>query len=100
MRPWLAAFGGGRRSHSRRFGATGSSAFGRTIEALEPRTLRSASFAPAFAGHLPSTLTAGRLARVTVRLSNRGDAPAGPAAVSLYASADASLDAGRALLGM
>jgi hypothetical protein len=99
MRPWLAAFRGGRWSDSTSFGGTGSPACIHCVEALEPRTLLSASLTPAFTGQFPTTLTADRSARVTVRLTNPGDQPARGAAVRLYASADASLDAGDVLLG-
>lgn len=73
---------------------------GAAVEALEARRLFSAELTGQFAVHLPAALPPGGNNRVSVRIANLGNAvAAGPVTVTLYASADPSLDSGDALLG-
>src|SRR4051812_15077806 len=65
------------------------------VERLEDRRLLSADLAPAFVGDLPPTLPPAGKNQVTVRVGNVGDAKAvGAVTVRVYASTDATLDAG------
>src|SRR5438105_3712999 len=62
------------------------------IELLERRTMLSADLAAAFAGAVPAALPPVGTSKVTVRLTNAGDAPAtGSATVTLYASTGPTL---------
>src|SRR3954453_10467552 len=73
---------------------------GARVEPLESRRLLSADLTLGFAGSLPAVLTSGTPAKVAVRVANVGDVRAsGAAQVTLYASADGSLDDGEARLG-
>lgn len=70
------------------------------IERLESRRLLSASLAGSFAGHLPAALVPSVKKSVSIQIANTGDAPAaGSFNVSLYLSADASLDSSDTLIG-
>lgn len=69
------------------------------IETLEGRHLLSAALAGSFTGPVPAALLPGASARLTLRVSNTGDAPAaGPVHVNLYASETPSLDATATLI--
>src|SRR6185437_6707784 len=66
-----------------------------SIEHLERRCLFDANLAGAFVGRVPASLSPVASNHVFVRIVNQGDAPLNrPVSVTLYASADAMLDAG------
>jgi hypothetical protein len=70
------------------------------VEAVESRLMLSADLATSFRGAVPETLSPLAKQKLTVRVSNVGDARAtGAAAVTLFASADGSLGSDDARLG-